>query len=802
MQSLWQDLRYGARMLFSQPSFTLIAALTLALGIGATTAIFSVVDAVLLRALPYPQPERLVQLREVNERGVRIRFAEPNFLDVQARSQTLEAVAQYAGGAVVVTGGSAPVRARAFWVSGDFFKVLGVQPMAGRAFLPAESKPGGVPVALISYAFWQHSLAGRADFNQTKLNVDGVSFNVVGVLPPGFDYPGEGEIWVPREVEPAQISRTAHNWSVVARVRPGSTLAQARADVSTIGKQLRQEYGPQTDAVDFAVVPLQEILTDNVRSGLLIMLAAVGLLLLVACANVANLLLARVTARGRELAVRAALGATRWRIARQFITENLLLTLLAGGAGILLAFWGVDLLRTLNPSNLPRAAEITVNGRVLAFTLGVAAFIALALGLLPLARFVPADLQTALKEAGRSAASQSGGNRLRSLLVVTQIALTLVLLTGAGLLGRSFMKLLQTEPGFVTESAVAVTVSLPTTVDKAQEQRLQQFHEQLLTRLNQLPGVIAAGGINALPLTGRGANGRFLKDDNPATTGEGEYRLASAGYFTAMGIPLLRGRFFEERDSGPAPDAAIISQSLARKYWPDEEPLGRTIQFGNMDGDKQLLHIVGIVGDVRDRGLDTQPTGTVYAHSIQRPQWWQVSNQSYVVRAQADPATLLPVLRAEVQALNPEALVNVSTLEQVFSSSLNQRRFSLVIFGIFAAVALVLAAAGIYGVMSYAVTQRTQEIGVRIALGAQTGDVIRLVVQQGMRLALSGVLLGLLGAWALLRVIKDMLFGISPSDPLTFLGIAFVLTLVALLACWLPARRAANVDPLVALRYE
>jgi putative ABC transport system permease protein len=802
MHAFWQDLRHGARMLFHRPSFTFIAVLTLSLGIGATTAIFSVVDAVLLRALPYPAPERLVQLREINEQGARIRFTEPNYLDVQARNHTLEAIAQYAGGPVVVTGGSAPVRARTFWVSRDFFKVMDVQPHLGRGFLPEESKPGGAPVALVSYGFWLQLLSGRPDFSGAKLNVDGVSFSVVGVMPPDFNHPGEAEIWVPREVEPAQTSRTAHNWMVVARLRPDATLAQARADLSAIGKQLRQEHGTQTDAVDFAVVPLQEILTDNVRFGLWTMLAAVGLLLLIACANVANLLLARVTARAHELAVRAALGATRWRIARQFITENLLLALLAGTVGVLLAVWGVDLLRLLNPGNLPRAAEIAVNGRVLLFTLGLATFIALALGLVPLARFVPADLQTALKDAGRNPASQSGGQRLRSLLVVTQIALTLVLLTGAGLLGRSFLNLLQTEPGFTPESAVAVTVSLPTTVDRAQEQRLQQFHEQLLTRLKRLPGVVAVGGINALPLTGRGANGQFLKDNNAATPGQAEYRLASGGYFAAMGIPLLRGRTFDERDSGNAPDAAVISQTLAHRYWPNEDPLGRTLQFGNMDGDKQLLHIIGIVGNVRDRGLDQQPTGTVYAHSLQRPQWWQVSNQSYVVRAQADPATLMPALRAEVQSLNPEALVNVSTLEQVFSSSLDQRRFSLVIFGIFAVVALLLAAAGIYGVMSYAVSQRTQEIGVRIALGAQSHDVVLLVIKQGLTLALAGVLLGLGGAWALLRVIKDMLFGVSTADPLTFLGIAFVLTLVALLACWLPARRAAKVDPLVALRYE
>ncbi|MFN7944004.1 MAG: ABC transporter permease [Blastocatellia bacterium] len=799
---LWHDLRYAARILRARPGFTIAAVLSLSLGIGACTAIFSIVDAVLWRELPYPHSERIVQLREVNERGLQVGVTEPNYLDVRARQRSLDASAQFAGGAVVVTGGAEPVRARAFWVSGEFFDVMGVRPLMGRGFLPEESKPGGAPVALVSYGFWQRVLGGTPDFSGRKLKVDGPAFTVVGVMPPGFSYPKDAEIWVPREVEPPQTSRTAHNWSVIARVRQDVTLAQARADISAIGKQLRQEYGRGTDAVDLALVPLKSYLTDKVRSGLLLLLAAVGLLLLVACANVANLTLAQATMRTSEFAVRAALGASRWRMARQFITENLLLAVLAGVCGVVLSFWGADLLLQLNQGNLPRADEIAVNWRALLFTLGLAALIAVTLGLAPLARFARLDLQTNLKEAARGQTAAGFSQQLRGLLVVAQIALTLMLLVGAGLLGRSFLKLMQTDPGFHAESPVVMTLSLPTTIDQQQEQQLQQFHHQLLERLQRLPGVIAAGGINALPLTGRGANGTFQKDGNPATTGTAEYRLASGGYFTAMGIPLLRGRLFDERDRGNAPDACVISESLARTYWPNEDPIGRTIQFGNMDGDKDLLHIVGVVGDVRDGGLDANFSQTVYAHSLQRPQWWQVSNQSYVVRAQVDAATLIPALRQTAQSLNPDALLRFQTTGQVVADSLDSRRFSLVIFGVFAIVALLLAAAGVYGVMSYTVTQRTHEIGVRMALGAQPQAVLRMVISQGMKLALIGVAAGLLASLAVTRLLENLLFGIGASDPLTLTIVALLLTLISLAACWIPARRATKVDPMTALRME
>ncbi|MDX2029081.1 MAG: ABC transporter permease [Blastocatellia bacterium] len=796
------DIKHAFRILRGRPGYAAVAILSLALGIGASTAIFSIVDGVLLRSLPYPESERLVQLREVNERGVRIPVAEPNYLDVRARSRTLESIAQFAGGAVVVSGPGETARARAYWVSGDFFKVMGMAPFAGRGFLPEESKQGGTPVAIVSHRFWQRQLGGRPDFSGTTLKIDGPAFTVVGVMPAGFNYPREADIWVPREVEPPQTSRTAHNWSVVARVRPGIEMEQARAEVSGIGRQLRQELGKETDAADLALIPLKEYLTGDVRSGLLLILAAVGLVLVVACANAANLLLAQATSRAAEFTVRAALGATRWRLAKQFIVENLLLTMIAGGLGVLIAFWGVDLLMRLNQGNLPREAEVSVDLRALLFTLGLSALIAVVLALAPVLRFSSADLNTTLKEAGRGALAAGGTHRLRGLLVILQVALTLLLLVSAGLLGRSFLTLMRTDPGFQTESAVAMTLSLPTTLTREQEAELGRFHHQLLERMENFPGLIAAGCINALPLTGRGANGTFLKDNNPATKGQAEYRLASAGYFAAMKIPLLQGRLFSPQDAGDAPDTAVISQSLARLYWPGENPIGRTIQFGNMDGDKQPLHIIGVVADVRDDGLDQPAQPTVYAHTIQRPGWWQVSNLSYVLRAQGDPMSLIPAMRAEVQGLNRDVLLNFRAMDEVVVSSLDTRRFSLVIFGAFAVVALVLAAAGVYGVMSYAVSQRVHEIGVRIALGARHGDVLRMILAQGMRLALAGIAVGLISAYGVTRLIASMLHNVSPADPLTFAFIAALLALVALLACYLPARRATQVDPIVALRCE
>lgn len=732
-----------------------------------------------------------------------MRFAEPNYADVRARNHSFEAIAEYSGGSAstmttTILGGSEPVRAPVYAVSGEFFRVLGIGTVVGRTFLPEELK-SGAPVAIVSYGFWQRLLGGKSDLTGMTLRIENQSLPVIGVLPPNLGFPKAADVWVPREMFPPDASRTAHNWSVIARLRPGVTLDAARADLSAIGQQLKEENGAGTDASDFTLIPLQEYLVGNARPALLIILAAVGFLLLVAGTNVANLLLAQILARRKELAVRAALGAGRWRLAQQFLTENLLLAALGGALGVLLSFWSVDLILKLNQGNLPRADEISVNARAFIFTFTLSALIAIALGVVSVLHGTGRDLQASLKEAGRGQSAHGAGKRLRGLLVVAQVALTLMLLVGAGLLGKSFVELLRVDPGFRPESTVVMNLSLPASDDKEQQERNKRFYQQLLERFEQLPGAVATGGINGLPLTDTGADGTLLIDNDPSRTGHAEYRLASAGYFAAMGVPVLRGRVFGARDDASAPPAAVISQSLAQKYFSNADPIGRRIQFGNMDGDERLLEIVGVVGDVREVGLDRAPTPTVYANAFQRPQSYSLW---LVVRAQSDPATLIPSMRQAAQSLNPEMPTTFRTLAEVYSSSLDARRFSLVIFGVFASVALALAILGLYGVISYAVAQSTREIGIRLALGARTANIFRLVIGQGLFLTVIGILVGLAGAFALTRLMTNLLYGVSATDPMTFVGITLLLVGVALLACYIPARRATKVDPMIALRYE
>ena len=826
MATLINDIRYGLRSLGKRPGFTAIAVITLALGIGASTSIFSVVDAVLLRPLPYPHAEQIVQLREVNQKGSKIPFAEPNFIDVRSRNRTLEAVAQYSGQVTTVTGASEPVRVLSYQVSSDFFRVLGTRALVGRTFTAEEQKPGGAPVAVVSYGFWQRLLGARSDLAGTTMRVMDQNVAVVGVMPPEFAFPTNAEIWIPRELFPAQVSRSAHNWSVVARTRPGVSVEQARTDVSAIAKQLKQEYGKDVDAVDFTAVSQQEYMVGDVRGVLLVMFTAVGFLLIVACANVANLLLAQVTARQRDFAVRSALGATRLRLARQFVTENVLLVLLAGIVGVLMSFWGVDLLLSLNQQGLPRMREIGVDARVIAFTFGLSLLIGAVLGMVPVFRFSSKSLETSLRETS-SGARGYAGHRLRSLLVVGQMAITVVLLAAAGLLGKSFYRLLQIDPGFRTDSAVAMELSLPEApADEqrykalmqsykrlmeqgippedrvqlsAEEERQRLFQSQLLERLSATPGVVAAGTISALPLSGGGPDGMFLISNDPSRKGQADYRLATAGYFAAMRIPVLRGRMFDASDKFEGPNAAIVSQSLVQKYWPNEDPIGQTIQFGNMDGDLRLLHIVGVVGDIHDYGVDAPMLPTVYANALQR---LPSSSWTVVARAQSEPSALVPVMREAVRSLDPQLPLKFRTLDQVFSSSLSQRRFSLVIFSVFAVTALLLAAMGIYGITAYAVAQRTQEIGIRMALGAQMRDVLELVLRHALLLVAIGGVIGLAGAYAASRVLKSLLFEVAPTDVTVFLAVPVVLLFVALVACIVPARRATKVDPLVALRHE
>ncbi len=834
MQTLIQDLRYGARMLLKKPGFTLIAVMTLSLGIGACTAIFSIVDAVLLRSLPYPESERIVQLREVNGNGERMAFTDPNFRDVRDSTRTLEAVAAYSGGTQTVTGGIEPLRVRMLAATNDFFRVLGVTPLAGRAFLPDDARDGGQPVAVISYGFWQRAFGGRTGLGNLKLRSGDLSFDVVGVMPPGFSYPQEFDVWIPREIFPPETSRSAHNWNVIARLKEDVTLAQALADLSAIAGQIRQDYGNHADAtvaadaVDIAAIPLQEFLVSDAKNVLLTVIAAVGFLLMVACANVANLVIAQATVRQKEFAVRAALGATRAKLAMQFVTENVLLALIAGVLGVVFALWGIDLLISLNPGSLPRADEIGVDARAMGFTLGLTLIVAVMLGLSPLTQLSQNDLHDDLKDGGRGQLGHSISTRLRGTLVVAQMALTLILLTGAGLLGKSFYRLLQVDPGFRAESAFMADLSLPeyTGPDRTpqfmqafdrmmrglapdpisepaeyEEFRKRQWllYRQLLDGIRQLPGVLEVGGVNGVPMDGKRGYGIFLIDGNHQNTGYADYRVASAGYFAAMGIPLLRGRVFDESDGPDAPHSAVISQSLARKYWPNEDPIGKRIQFGNMDVDLRLLHIVGVVSDVRGMGLEQDVEPTVYANALQRPPY---SALSIVVRTQADTATLTPAVRQTVQSLNSELPVNFRTLQQIFSSSLDRPRFSLVIFAAFAAVALTLAVMGIYGVMAYTVAERRRELAIRISLGAENRDVFRLIIGGGLRLALAGVALGLAGAFALAHAISAMLYGVNPTDLMTFAAVALLLMFVALLACWIPARRATKVDPMIALKSE
>lgn len=799
MRTLLQDFRYGFRVLLKKPMFTIAAVLSLALGIGACTAIFSVVDGVLLRPLPYPESHRIVRLYEINENGTKTNFTDPNFLDIRAQNKTLEAVAEYRGGATSIIGGSEAIRTNAAAVSGDFFRVFGVQPFIGRSFTEDESKAGASGAAIVSYSYWQKYLGARKDLSSTTLAIYGQNFAVVGVMPQDFGFPNSTEVWYNREVNSFNSSRTAHNWQVVARLRQDASLEQAQSDLSAIAMPLKQQLGKQMDAKDFAPVSLQEALVSKSRNVLMLLFGAVGLLLLIACANVANLLLAQTSERQKELAVRAALGASRLRLARQFIIESIVLSLMASALGVLISFWGVEVLLSLNKENLPRANEVGMDSRVLIFTIAVSFLVAITLGIITTIRNSKLDIQTKLKESGFHATG-AFASRFRSALLVTQVALTFVLLIGAGLLGKSFFKLLQVDPGFQPESAVAMSISLPTPRDESQMTRLGNFHTQLLEHLKNLPGVVSVGGVSELPMSGGGRNGTFLINDDKEKKGEADFRVASADYFTAMKIPVLSGRVFDAGDLPNSQHVAVISQTLARRYWKNENPIGKQIQFGNMDGDKRLFQIVGVVGDVRDYGLEKNIQPTVYAYYLQRPR--MAGDFSIVVRANSNPASLVSSMRQEVLSLDKNVPTNFRTLEQIFSSSLNDQRFNLVLFGVFAGVAMILALMGIYSLMAYSVAQRTHEIGIRMALGAKARDVLKLVIRQGMMPVIIGVFLGLIAAFALTKLISSFLYNVSPTDTFTFALISFALLCAALLACYLPARRAAKIDPIIALRYE
>ena len=817
MAGVLQDIRYALRQLRKSPGFATVAVLTLALGIGATTAIFSVVYGVLLRPLPYEKPERIVRLWEMNSRGYHVSFTDPNFEDIRSQSHSLQGVAETRSNPQSVSGGSEPTQTMVAAVSRDFLSVMRVQPVLGRSFAPEDQRFGAAPVALVSYGYWKQYLGSTTDLSAVKLTILDQAASVIGVLPPGFRFPDDSQIWMPRELYRRLPSRSAHNWNVIGRLRDGIGLEQAHAELAALALQIKLQYGQDVDMTDVAVARLQDAMTSDVRPALMILLAAVGLLLLIACANVTNLLLARSTTRERELAIRMAIGAARGRLVRQFLTEALVLSLAGGIVGVLAARWGVIGLVRLAPPGLPLLDEVSVHMPVLLFALGISLSVAVGLGVFSALRATSGKVQQALAEHSRSQTSAPQSQHLGRAIIAGQLAITLVLLTAAGLLGRSLLRVLAIDPGFRTEHVTTLDLALPWAEKDADKVRRVQFLTELFAQMRALPGVQEIGGTGRLPLTQALSDGTYVimgAEDRPphameeleqwshnaARTGYANYCPASEGYFRTLGIPLLRGRLFDDGDTMDAPHVAIVSQSLAREKWPDQDPLGRTIEFGNMDGDLRPLSIVGVVGDVREDSLEKAPSPTIYVNYRQRPQ--ATLHFTVVLRTDADPSTVILASRKIVRALDPNVPPGFNTLTQVLASSLKPRRFNLLLVVAFGGAALLLAMAGLYGVMAYSVTRRTGELGLRIALGASSGNILGMVLKQGFMTTLTGVTIGVAGAMVLTRTLRSLLFGLSATDPLTFAVVALVLVLVALLACYIPARRAAKVDPMVALRYE
>jgi predicted permease len=658
------------------------------------------------------------------------------------------------------------------------------------------------------------------------LNLDGLAltisnhtFPVIGVLPAGSSFPTDADVWCPSDIYPPAPSRTAHNWQVVARLQPGISLSKARAEIAAIGRQLKIEYGSDTDAATFGATPLRERIVRNVRTLLVVLAGAVALLLAIAVSNVANLVLVRTNIRQKEVALRAALGASRGRLFRQFLAESLLLTLAGGTLGTLFASWAVSLIVRLYQDDLPRFASIGIDRTVLLSSLGLWILLGFFLACVPAWSRASRELQTGLQQAGRGQSSSRSSRRTRNLLVIAQVALTLTLLVGAGLLGRSFQKLLSINPGFISESTVAMTVSMPDPADASASRKLAQFYEDLLQRLERIPGRLSAGGVEAIPLFGGTANGTFLIEQGGKTAdtmeelskqfagaiasgraGNAIFHIASAGYFRTMTIPLLRGRNFQDSDGAESPHVALISESLARRYFHDREPIGQQIQFGNMDGDLHLLTIVGIVGDVRDRALDSEPQPTVYVNYLQRAA--RASEFSFVMKGQGDAAALIAAMRREATAANPQMPLKFQTLNQIVAASLENRRFGMIIIGGFAAAALALAMVGLYGIMAFITAERTTEIGIRMALGAEKGDVLRMILRQSFSMVGAGVLIGIAAALAATRLLGTMLYRVNVADVPTYVAVVILLGLAALLATYVPARRAISVDPVVALRHE
>jgi putative ABC transport system permease protein len=815
MRGFWQDFRCAARGFGKNPGVTSIMVFTLALAIGAATAIFSVVYGVLLRPLPYAGADRIMAISEVNSHGRPSRLADPNFDDFRDQNHSFQSIAKYSAYPVSISGASQPTRTTGAAVTPEFLTVFDVEPIMGRGFTATDDKKGAEPVALVSYGYWRQYLGSAQDLSRAHLKMNNSVYSVIGVLPPGFRFPEDVDVWLPADTEGENPSRTSHNYSGIGRLKDGVSVEQAREDILTIARRIYQT-NEKSDYLlrDGNVVPLQDSITGTVRSPLLILLGAVGFLLLVACANVANLLLAQASVRERELSIRIALGAARGRLIRQFLSEALLLSLIGGGLGVLAALWGVAGLLALAPEQLPRLDSVSVSLPVLLFAFLLSAAVATGLGAFTAARATRGDLRKGLVEGGRGQSGSQASQRVGRALVAAQIAITLVLVIGAGLLGRSLLKVLEVNPGFRVDKIVAMDVSLPWVEDPKIKAAQGVFFSNLIDRLKQIPGVRGVGAASVLPMTGGLPDGMFLlmtPQEAPKTMdgfealfqqkerlGTADFGVATDGYFRVLGIPLIRGRMFDERDSANAPHVALISESLAHDRWPHEDPIGHTIEFGNMDGDVRLLTIVGIVGDTHEYGLDEPARPTVYVNLFQRPR----AEMTVTMLSDMDTRLVSSAAREILRDINPEVPAKFQTFQQVYSASLGSRKFNVILIGFFGVTALLLAAAGVFGVMAYSVSRRTREFGVRVALGATSNDVLRMVLGQGMRTILMGVAIGIVGSFVVTRAVSSLLFGVTSTDPITFAGVTLLLVGVALLACYIPARRATKVDPMVALRDE
>jgi predicted permease len=806
MGSLLQDLRYGARMLLKIPGFTLIAVFTLALGIGANTAIFSVVNAVLLRPLPYQEPQQLAMVWETDKNNAPTLVAPANFTDWSEQSQSVARLAALRGWDANLTGAGEPERLQGAQATADLFKVLGVQPLVGRAFLPGEDQEGAPLVVVLSYGLWQRRFDADASVVGKDVMINGLNRTVVGVMPPDFKLPlltvgaapTQSELWAPWVMSANyRKRRDLGQLRVIARMKPGATAAQAQAELSAItARQPQPETGVHPSA---QVVPLRHNLVGDVRQALLVLLGAVGFVLLIACANVANLLLTRSAARRQEIAIRVALGADRWRVIRQLLAESLLLALSGGALGLWLASWSMTALVSLSPENLPHAEEIGLDWRVLGFTFALSSLTGLVFGLAPAWQSSRLDIHMALKESGRSL--PGGRGRLNDLLVISELALALALLAGAGLLVNSFWRLSRVDAGFEgAHHALTLQISLPGAKYPEIAQQIA-FFDEVIGRVKALPGVQAVGVASAIPLTGWQNQTPFLAEGRQEMSQQEELDTVSPDYFRAMGIPLQAGRTFTEQDYRDAPRVVIVSQGLARRYWPNENPIGKRLRFPGPPNEPWRT-IVGIVGDIKQASLAGEATREYYLPHSQ-DNWGFTSTMAIVVRTTVEPSGLIGAVSEQVRAVDKDLpIYNVKTMAQLRAQSAASHRFQMLLLGSFAAIALLLAAVGIYGVMAYAVARRTQELGLRLALGAQASDVLKLVLAQGLKLIMFGVAIGLLVALALTQWLESLLFGVRPTDPLTFGAITLVLIVTALLACWIPARRATKVDPMVALKYE